>query len=448
MTAKFKLTLIAMMVQLLAVMPLYAAADSILDLMDQVDKLDKLEKVEFNEFINRARSCVKNRDFSCAEQNITRSTKLANSSNDRQMISDTRSMIEQEKILIKREEDQRQVQLAEAEKRAREAQDRADTKALFGAIASAVTSSAIQLQQERAAQRVLSEQIRSGLYAKPSSPTTSPAPASTISQSQTQQRVSSTGQSIPQSNQLASAATYSQSLQSVSRNAPPSANQTNTQPTQTVQAGTSSVDSTSRLSRGEMRPVDPCDSPSRVYAIPCQRGSGPTTPSRPSTAPNPSVTSPNTVITAPTLPVPVAPFPTTTIRPNPYVVDAPAGGSLERRANGESAMGCLNATTKKSPFDEKLVEVAISNRCGEPVFVLWCSDGLAYSRERCGQGPRSGYFTHHATIEVGGSKTFEIGPNASYSYNGCKGTMSFGNQGEFRDSGTGQIECLINRNRM
>ena len=451
MRAKTKTGLIAFLILPAALAAAQAPSGSMMDLLDAVDKLDKLEKSEFNDLIHKARSCARSRDFSCAEQNLSRGTRLANSSKDRQLLSDTQSMIDDEKRLALREEEHRRVQLANAERRAREAQEQADRSALVGMIAGAVTSAAIQLQHERAAQRVLSDQIRAGLNISPSSPSPAPSAAATGNQQRVPQQSSAPAPTRSQNNSTPISAPSGPNTQPITRAPagpiPQPVAQAGPPPARTAEAGSTLLDSTNRTTKGDLRPMDHCDSPSRAYAIDCQRRVAPTAPSQQPSGPKPGTSNAGGPIALPNLPMQVVPPPLPNINPVPYS-EAPVARAPVRGANGESAMGCLNVTSKKSPFDERLVEVAINNRCGERVFVVWCSDGLAYSRERCGQGPRSGYFTHHATIEAGGSKTFEIGPNASYSYNGCKGEMSFGNQGEFRDSGTGQIECLINRNRM
>ena len=99
---------------------------------------------------------------------------------------------------------------------------------------------------------------------------------------------------------------------------------------------------------------------------------------------------------------------------------------------GESAQRCVDASSSNG-------KVTFTNNCGEKVFVIWCGD-LTYSKKRCGDGPKGGFYTQSSNIDDGESKTTEI--KGQYSYAACKGSISFGNDGEYEDNARGGYRCL------
>jgi hypothetical protein len=99
---------------------------------------------------------------------------------------------------------------------------------------------------------------------------------------------------------------------------------------------------------------------------------------------------------------------------------------------GESAMHCLEARAGNE-------EVLFSNSCGEKVFLIYCGD-LKYSRKRCGDGAGGGYYTHSQNISPG--ERGKIHVQGRYRYFSCKGSISFGNGGTYREIGTDSVECL------
>ena len=99
---------------------------------------------------------------------------------------------------------------------------------------------------------------------------------------------------------------------------------------------------------------------------------------------------------------------------------------------GESAQSCVDASSGNG-------KVTFTNNCGERVFVIWCGD-LKYSQKRCGDGPRGGFYTQSVNIDAGGTSTADI--NGQYHYADCKGSISFGNDGEYEDNANGGFRCL------
>ncbi len=107
--------------------------------------------------------------------------------------------------------------------------------------------------------------------------------------------------------------------------------------------------------------------------------------------------------------------------------------NAQARNPGESAQRCVSASSDSKG------KVTFENNCGEKVFVLWCGD-LKYSKQRCGDGPKGGFYTHSNNIPAGGEVTTVV--NGRYRYAACKGGISFGNDGEYDDNPDGSYRCL------
>lgn len=103
------------------------------------------------------------------------------------------------------------------------------------------------------------------------------------------------------------------------------------------------------------------------------------------------------------------------------------------RNPGESAQNCVNASAKGDA-------VTFKNNCGEKIFVIWCGE-LKYSKKRCGDGPKGGFYTHSFNMEAGAKRDETIMKGAWW-YAACKGGISFGNDGEYKDYPDGSVECL------
>jgi hypothetical protein len=102
--------------------------------------------------------------------------------------------------------------------------------------------------------------------------------------------------------------------------------------------------------------------------------------------------------------------------------------------SGEDAQNCVSASNNNG-------EVTLQNNCGEKVFAIWCGD-IKYTKKRCGDGPSGGFFTQSDNIGVGGTTTIHVKPDGNYSYGACKGSISFGNDGTFKDYPSGSYTCL------
>jgi hypothetical protein len=100
---------------------------------------------------------------------------------------------------------------------------------------------------------------------------------------------------------------------------------------------------------------------------------------------------------------------------------------------GELATSCVDASSSNG-------KVTFKNNCGVPVFVIWCGD-LTYSKKRCGDGPKGAFYTQSTNINAGDKQTTDI--KGQYNYAACKGSISFGNDGEYVDTPSGGIKCLV-----
>ena len=117
------------------------------------------------------------------------------------------------------------------------------------------------------------------------------------------------------------------------------------------------------------------------------------------------------------------------------VLAAGFSASAHARNPGESAQSCVRAESGRNG------DVTFSNTCSEKIFVLWCGD-QKFTKKRCGDGPRGGFYTHSDNIEPGGETPAHMREGGSYKYAACKGSISFGNDGEYKDSPNGQYRCL------
>ena len=108
-------------------------------------------------------------------------------------------------------------------------------------------------------------------------------------------------------------------------------------------------------------------------------------------------------------------------------------GAHAARNPGESAQECVDVSKGAAG------KVTFSNSCGEKIFVIYCGD-LKYSKQRCGNGPKGGFYTHSANLAPG--QTNDAVFDGRFSYAACKGGISFGNDGEYIDNPSGGIQCL------
>ncbi|MDO8294592.1 MAG: hypothetical protein Q7T29_17270 [Gallionella sp.] len=128
------------------------AEDEGMSLLEMSDQLDGIEKQDFQAAIERATSCTQARDFPCAESELTKAAKSANTGKDKKMLLASRQSLANEKQQlaneIRRVEEERQARIrreeqaeqAEQERQARvrraeeEAEDRQSTRDYNAAI--------------------------------------------------------------------------------------------------------------------------------------------------------------------------------------------------------------------------------------------------------------------------------------------------------------------------
>jgi hypothetical protein len=99
---------------------------------------------------------------------------------------------------------------------------------------------------------------------------------------------------------------------------------------------------------------------------------------------------------------------------------------------GEPAMQCV----RTQGADGKVI---FSNICDQKIFIIYCGD-LKYSKQRCGNGPNGGFYTHSRNLEPG--QSYDEAIDGQYSFAACVGGISFGNDGEYTDEPNGNFTCL------
>ena len=101
---------------------------------------------------------------------------------------------------------------------------------------------------------------------------------------------------------------------------------------------------------------------------------------------------------------------------------------------GEDARSCVDANSTPEG-------VILTNNCSENIFVLTCGD-LKYTKKRCGDGPRGGFYTQSNNIAPGESSSTYLKNNGRIEWAACKGSISFGNDGNYKDFPGGGYQCL------
>jgi hypothetical protein len=109
---------------------------------------------------------------------------------------------------------------------------------------------------------------------------------------------------------------------------------------------------------------------------------------------------------------------------------------------GKVVMECVETERERSEYDNG-DELEFQNTCGFDIFVIYCGD-LRYSDRECGDGPDDGYYTHSRNIEAGDSYSIDLdkGQNKNVSYGACKGGISFGNDGHYKDFPNASFNCM------
>ncbi len=106
--------------------------------------------------------------------------------------------------------------------------------------------------------------------------------------------------------------------------------------------------------------------------------------------------------------------------------------SAHARNPGTDATQCVQVSEKNG-------HVTFTNTCNRQIFVIWCGN-QAYTKKRCGDGPKGGYFTHSANLKPGADN--QVLFRGQYRYGACVGSISFGNDGKFEDDARGRFRCL------
>lgn len=98
------------------------------DLLEMSDEFDRLDKQDFQEAIDKATSCTRMRDFSCAESELAKAAKVANGGQDKKILLASRQSLANERQQLanerRRAEEERQAQIRREEEAEQERQAR------------------------------------------------------------------------------------------------------------------------------------------------------------------------------------------------------------------------------------------------------------------------------------------------------------------------------------
>ena len=108
---------------------------------------------------------------------------------------------------------------------------------------------------------------------------------------------------------------------------------------------------------------------------------------------------------------------------------------------GESAMNCLNVTTRNTEVNN----VKFENGCSTPIFVVWCGE-LRFSNKECGDGPNNTFYTHSTNIMPHSDYSTTIKKGGAFKYASCKGGIGFSSAGaiDAPANKNGRFTCLKN----
>jgi hypothetical protein len=99
---------------------------------------------------------------------------------------------------------------------------------------------------------------------------------------------------------------------------------------------------------------------------------------------------------------------------------------------GSDAQACVQSSQQANA-------VQLVNGCGAKVFVLWCGE-LRHTKQRCGEGPKGGFYTHSANLAPGEARKIDVQGRIQWA--ACAGSIGFGNDRRFEDQGNGAYRCL------
>lgn len=116
-------------------MRIWFAEDDGMSLMEMTDQLDGIDKQDFHAAIERATSCTRMRDFTCAEAELAKAAKVANDGKDKKILLASRQSLANEKQELanekrraeearRREEEERQARIRREEEAEREREER------------------------------------------------------------------------------------------------------------------------------------------------------------------------------------------------------------------------------------------------------------------------------------------------------------------------------------
>jgi len=121
---KTKYLFCALCFAVMAIFPLLATAKGT-DMLEMSDEFDQLDKQDFHAAIDRANACTQARNFPCAESELAKAAKAANSGKDKKTLLASRNSLTNEKQQLANEIAERQAQIRR-DKEERQAQKRRD----------------------------------------------------------------------------------------------------------------------------------------------------------------------------------------------------------------------------------------------------------------------------------------------------------------------------------
>jgi hypothetical protein len=379
----------------LFIAPLPASAN-LNDLLEMSEKADQADKQDFQGALDSANDCTRTRNFSCSEELLRKAAKLASDNKDRQALNSATQNLHAEQQRVKEEalakaERERQIQLAE--NRRREEEDRAEQRRReeeesnrssgssgggWGAAFAQAMPGIIQSMNQVAEQDMINRQRSQEL----------------IRQAQDERRAQEEAARRAQERAAADRREEERASQRTAYDR--RAQEQRAADDQRAQNERAAREQQAREERAaEARRAQEAERQRQAQIIRNQ-----------ASAYNPPSLAQNTV-------------------------NSGAGNSASTtRKTGESAQNCVRASVSGETL-------TFQNSCGEHVFVIWCGD-LKYSKKKCGDNGM--YYNMSANIETGGETTAQI--SGQYRYAACKGGISFGNDGNYRETSNGGVECL------
>ncbi|MCZ4323211.1 hypothetical protein [Pseudomonas anguilliseptica] len=133
---------------LVSAMSLASGAHAGTDLQRLVEQLDRLDKMDFVEAIDKADTCVINRNYACVEEQLTLAARRANTPSDKAILKRVRADLLAEQELASAEATllaQREREIEQEQERLQAAQERAQQQAYQDSDSGASTAENIAL---------------------------------------------------------------------------------------------------------------------------------------------------------------------------------------------------------------------------------------------------------------------------------------------------------------